>query len=151
MTDDGIIYAYSDMSMKDNTISLGYVLLRHTRDGGKQLLEASNRLLVRDRQPYDYTINQAEYRACISAVRAATEYPDDTLVLYTDNEGVADAIDEGSTIHSSGYFQHCIYSFLEWFESWVVAWKGRESNYAHSQARRGMELRTELVSDGVEV
>jgi len=147
----GVIRCYTDVSIKGNICSVGYVLIRH--DGGDdRFLEAASRILAVDQQPYPCSTFDGEYRAAISGARAATEYPDRGLALYVDHTNVVTAIEERTDYTINGYdFQHALFSFLGRFDAWTVQEIDRDANVAHSQAHAGLKLREHLDNKGIQI
>lgn len=138
-----MIVAYADASLKDNLLGIGYVIERYNpiEDEQRTLLEASHTLLNTDEIEGRVTSMEAEYRACITAARRATDYGDECLMLNTDSVAVVNKVDNDETISENGYYRHALLSFVERFDNWELMWTSRDNNdLAHNEARMAMKI-----------
>jgi len=144
-----MLHAAADASFDAPILSCGYVLTQS--DGGEEtFIDAGMRILNTEevRPEIEWCPSRGEYRAVITAVRAALSYSDQPLLVYTDNVPVRDAI-LGDNDPFEEYFHHCLCSFLGRFPHWHVLDVDRERNVAaHEQARVGLKLGRRILDLG---
>jgi ribonuclease HI len=134
-----MIIAQADASLSSEFLGVGWILTRKER-GSREIIDIGHLTFDRAVLKHEYHTHLAEYKAVIHAVRAATEFDDESIVVYSDNEGVVSHINEGYEQVDDGYFKHALFSFLNRFD-WHVEWlPKRKNNVAHKQARFGAKV-----------
>jgi len=143
-----MIHVYADASYDPPICSCGYILTR-SAGADEQFLDTGCRVLntEADDSRIDWCASRAEYRALITAVRAALDWTSEALMVYTDNESVTEAIQSEETVWEA-YFPHAFHSFVERFRDWHVTDVPRERNkLAHEQARIGLKLGRDIMNE----
>jgi len=143
------LVVYSDVSMKDEWMALGYVIYEVSDTFERELVELGGRAINHEKLDRKYGSNRGEYRALISGVRAATEHSTDSILCCVDNHVVVDNIEREDTLSEDGYFHHALHSFLGRFEDYRVTEVDRDDNsIADQQAsvvRRAAEQEGEIL------
>ena len=141
-----MIVAYSDASMDDNVLSVGYVLF-HAEYTDEDFLDTGCRVInlnEYEQRNIEWTSQKAECYAAIIAVRQALDYSNDVLLLNIDNDEVVRKLKEDDW-HGEPYFTHAFFSFANRFSEYRISAIHRERNSAaHAQARNGLEIGRQL-------
>jgi len=139
-----VLHIYSDASFDSPILGCGYVITR-TRQGTESFVETGSKVINTDavRDEIDWCSNRGEYRALITAIRAALSYTSESVLLYSDCDAVVEVIRRNDTDSwdIEPYFPHAFYSFANRFRDWHLTNIARERNeIAHEQARIGLKL-----------
>lgn len=141
-----MIHVYTDASMGNSVLSCGYIITQ-TERGEESLIDAGYRIMNTDavRTDIDWCSSRGEYRALITGARAALDYTNDVIMMYSDNDAVVEDV-RGRKGRWEGYFRHALFSFLGRFRDWHITNVDRERNeLAHEQARIGLKLGRDIM------
>jgi ribonuclease HI len=142
------LHVYADASLDEPVLSCGYVITR-SRGREKDFVDAGCRILniEETRADIDYCSSRGEYRALITAVRAALDHAEEPLILYSDCDCVVDNVRGDNDIFET-YFPHALFSFVGRFTDWHITNISRERNeLAHEQARIGLKLGRDIIDE----
>lgn len=119
------IATYSDASVRDGEgVGIGYVIQIESdcRSKGKLVKEGTDRLHA------PWTTMEAEFIACIRAVKEARQCGPDRIEMHTDSTGLAKKIEYEDPLTDDGRYCTALQYYLRDYDEWEVHWIPREQN-----------------------
>lgn len=126
--------------LDDTSVSIGWVVKKWVGPSDEQLVTWGFRMLhpTVERNFARY-VDLAEYRALVSAIRATTEYGEESIIVRGDNQTVMNHISERRPLRTDDDkgLHHALWSFLGRFDHHHVAEIHRDENPAHELSQLG--------------